>query len=275
MKIFGLIGFPLSHSLSPQIHNAAFSALGLDAQYKLFPLKENELGDFLKDLRDKKIYGLNVTIPYKEKVIAYLDELSSEATLIGAVNTIKVKNEKLFGFNTDGQGFMMHLKGELGFNPRDKQVIILGAGGAAKAVGTYLAKEFPQSIFIYDLIYEKADGLAKHLKRVFFEVEILAFQSVEEVNRALPHCNLLINATPTGLKLTDKSIIKEEFLHSGLFVYDLIYNPAETMLLKLAQAVGARISNGLGMLLQQAAASFKIWTGLDAPIEVMQKALDD
>lgn len=270
-KIFGLIGFPVKHSLSPLMHNAAFKALNIDAEYRLFPLQDSEVGAFLKNLAKENIHGLNVTVPYKQKVIPFLDKVSSEAELIGAVNTIKVSDTGLEGFNTDGEGFLRHLEQDLGFSPREKAIALLGAGGAARAVSVYLCKGGARRVSIYDTDKPKMDGLVKSLSQNFKGVEIQAAASVADLR--ISDADLLVNATPLGMKESDPLLVEEKSLKGGLLAYDLVYNPPESRLLKAAKAKGCRISNGLGMLLYQGARSFEIWLGISAPLEAMRKAL--
>ena len=271
-KIYGLIGWPVKHSLSGFMHNAGFSYYKLNACYKLFPLKENELENFLRSLSKNNIYGLNVTIPYKEKVIKYLDWKSPEVRFCGASNTILVeKNNYLKGYNTDGIGFNRHLIYDLKFNPQDKNVLILGAGGAAKAITHQLARRKVASITIYDIDKEKSRKLKEKLAEEFKDCKIQDIFSLEEVD--FKNINLLINATPCGMKKNDPSLVEEKMLHKDMLVYDLIYNPPQTKLLKLAQKIGAKTSNGLGMLLYQGMRAFEIWTKRKAPKKIMQEAL--
>ncbi|MBI4972264.1 MAG: shikimate dehydrogenase [Candidatus Omnitrophica bacterium] len=271
--IFGILGFPVGHSLSPVMHNAAFRSLKINARYRLFEKRPQDLAGFLSSLAQANIRGLNVTVPYKEKVIRFLDKISPEAKLIGAVNTIKISKDKLFGFNTDGQGFLKHLKNDLKFNPRGKNVALIGAGGAGRAVSVYLAKAGARSIAIYDVEKNKSSVLLKHLKEKFKNREIILADSIAELK--IRDCDLLINATPVGLKKNTPSLVAGEFLHPHLLVYDLVYNPKETQLLKIAKKKGCLVSNGLGMLLYQGAISFKIWTAKSAPLEVMRQALKE
>lgn len=270
-RIYGVLGWPAKHSLSPLMHNAAFRALKIDAEYKIFEKKPQELEDFLKSLTKENIYGLNVTVPYKETVTAFLDNTSSEAKLIGAVNTIKVSGNKLEGFNTDGEGFLKHLTEDLGFNPQGKIIAIIGAGGAGRAVSVYLGKNNPETITIYDIDKAKVSALVGHLKENFNSIEFKSANSIEELN--ITNSSLLINATPIGMKDSDPRLVDGKFIHGSLLVYDLIYNPEETKLLKMAKEKGARVSNGLGMLLYQGAFSFEHFTGRAAPIEIMRQAL--
>ncbi len=269
--IYGVLGYPVKHSLSPLMHNAAFKALKINAEYRLFEVKPEELDDFFASLRGQNIYGLNVTIPYKETVISFLDRISCEAKLIGAVNTIKIYQNKLEGFNTDGEGFLRHLTEDLGFNAKGKVIAVIGAGGASRAVSVYLSKIKPKAMNIYDVDKNKASALVDHLKENFKNIEFKLANSIEGLN--IKDSLLLINATPIGMKESDSCIVDKNFIHKGLLVYDLIYNPKETKLLKVAREKGARVSNGLGMLLYQGMLSFEIWTGKQAPKEVMQKAL--
>jgi shikimate dehydrogenase len=271
-KIYGLVGFPVQQSLSPLMHNAAFSALGINAEYKLFAVKPPELENFLRSLSPRNIYGLNVTIPYKEAVIPFLDRVSKETKLIGAVNTIKVSGGRLEGFNTDGFGFLRHLTEDLKFNPENQKIAILGAGGAAKAIGVYLSQVKPKRIYIYDVDRTKLIVLVRHLQENFKNVEFKAASSIEELD--ISGCDLLVNATPVGMKESDPCLVNEKFIHSNLLFYDLIYNPKETKLLKLAKKRSAKVSNGLGMLLYQGALAFELWQDKKAPIQIMKEALE-
>lgn len=272
-KIYGLIGYPVKHSLSPLMHNAAFAALGIDAKYELFEVSPGELGDFFKSIPQRNILGFNVTIPHKEKVIALLDQASEEARLIGAVNTVKVEGAKTGGFNTDGAGFLKYLKEELRFDPKGKRIALIGAGGAAKAIAVYLCKAAVKSVSIHDIDNNKLLNLGDQLKKHFAGIEFLSASSVEQLNIA--SSDLLVNATPIGMKETDPCLVDGKFIKKDLLVYDCIYNPEETKLLRIARGKGAKVANGLGMLLYQAADSFKIWTGKEAPVNVMKQALKE
>ncbi|MEW5895696.1 MAG: shikimate dehydrogenase [Candidatus Omnitrophota bacterium] len=262
---YGLIGFPLGHSLSPCMHNTAFRALDVPAVYELFPLKEHEVEPFIKHLRDKDchIFGVNVTVPYKEKVMPLLDALSPFAEKAGAVNTIVVdKNRRLTGHNTDGPGFMSHLA-ELGFDISGKRVSLIGAGGAARAIIAVLClmDQRPGSVFVYDIDSEKADNLVADLGSRMDTSIVQVVRSIDDLNIEI--ADLLINATPVGLKSSDPVLFEKELLHPDMLVYDLIYNPRETKLLAMARERGARISNGLGMLFYQGVLAFEHWAGYE------------
>jgi len=270
-KIYGLIGCPVKHSLSSYMHNAAFESLGIEAHYELFEVQPDKLGDFLSSLSEKNIYGFNVTIPYKEKVLDFvrLDKDAIFARQIKAINTIVKSNGEWKGYNTDAPGFLKHLKEQV--DPSNKKVAILGAGGAGKAVTYAIIQSNAQEVVIYDIDKNKSKSLVEAIKEAGFKSDVYYVENIEELK--LSGKNLLINATPVGMKDSDSCLVKEEMLHKDLFVYDVIYNPFETKLLKLAKKVGAKFSNGLGMLLYQGVLAFEIWTGKKAPQEVMWKAL--
>ena len=273
MKVYGLIGFPVKHSYSAAIHNAAFKEMGIDARYELFEIKPEQLQEKFKGLVEQNICGFNVTIPHKENIIEALDQIDEEATLVGAVNTIKVNEDKgTKGFNTDGPGFLRHLKDVVGFNPQGKSISLLGAGGAAKAVSTALARDKAKSIFIFDIDQGKAKNLANKLKKYFSDCRIHTASEADDLLKDKP--DLLINATPAGMNKDDPLVIDAALLHSKLVVYDLIYNPAETALLREAKAKGCLgVFNGLGMFLYQGVSAFRIWSDIEPPIDVMERAL--
>ncbi|MBM3249188.1 MAG: shikimate dehydrogenase [Candidatus Omnitrophica bacterium] len=270
-KIYGIIGFPVKHSLSPAMHNAAFRALDINAEYMLFEVKPEELKSFFNNLDKSNILGLNVTIPHKEKVFGFvsLEPDNSYLRQIGAINTIVNKKGQWLGYNTDISGFTKHLKEN--FDPANKKVAIIGAGGAARAVSFALVKSGAKEISIFDIDQKKSENISKMLRGLFPDFLISIAKNIEDLQ--IKNKNLLINATPLGMKPKDPCPVEEKQLHKDLFVYDLIYNPAETKLLKLAKKAGAQTSDGLGMLLYQGMLSFEIWTGGPAPKETMQKAL--
>ncbi len=270
-KIYGILGYPVRHSFSPAMHNAAFQAIGLGAEYKLFEKKPEEVEGFIKSLSAEGIFGLNVTIPYKEKVLSLvtLDKESFYLRQIKAINTVVREGDILKGFNTDIPGFQRHLKENI--DPVNKKVALLGAGGAARAVLYVLAKSAAKEISVYDIDKNKTRDILAMIKGLFPAIIINSVDSVEQLD--IKNKDLLINATPIGMKETDNCLINEDMMHRNLFVYDLIYNPSETKLLTLAKKAGAKTSNGLKMLLYQGMLSLKHWTGLEAPQDVMWQAL--
>lgn len=269
-KIVGLLGEHIDYTLSPAMHNVSFRALNLNFVYLPFPVKPRMLEKALIGLKSLNIQGVNVTIPYKEEVIKYLDELDETARLIGAVNTIKV-NDKLIGYNTDGEGFIASLK-ELGISPRDKNIFLIGCGGAGRAVSLTLVKFGAKRIILTDKEMEKARSLRDAIKR-FTSTTIIDI-SDGRVKDYIFETDILINATSVGMHKEDPLPTQPDWIHKDLFVYDLIYNPPKTKLLEHALKKGARISNGKLMLVHQGALSFEIWTGVKPPISVMKKALD-
>jgi len=270
-KVYGILGYPAKHSFSPAMHNAGFRALGIKAIYKLFEIKPSELENFILTLQENNIQGFNVTIPYKEKILDYLNgSLAAAVKVIGAANTVKVeRNGKLSGLNTDFLGFSRHLV-ELKLKP--KKIALIGAGGAAKAVCFALAKKGACEIAIYDIDKFRSIALRERFKNTFTATNFVTAGSIEELD--LVNKDLLVNASPVGMKADDPCLISAKQLHQGLFVYDLIYNPARTKLLELAVARGLGNSNGLGMLLYQATVPFQEWTGRRAPLAVMRRALE-
>jgi shikimate dehydrogenase len=270
-KIFGLLGYPVSHSLSPLMQNAAFKARRIKAVYKLFEVKPKDLKDFFNNLKKKNICGLNVTIPYKETVIPFLKVTTPAVKTIGAVNTVTIDRDgNLTGHNTDYIGFTRHLYTELKLRPQ--KVAIIGSGGASKAVVFALCKKKVKEISIYDIDRYKALGLANHFRQIFHDCNIKAVGSIPELD--IKNADLLINATGVGMKNDDPCLVDAQMLGPKTFVYDLIYNPGKTKLLSLAENAGCRFSNGLGMLIHQGAEAFNLWMKpKKAPVEVMLRAL--
>ncbi len=270
-KVFGLIGNPISKSLSPLMHNAALSYLKIKADYRLFPLKEDELKTFLASLAKKNIRGLNVTIPYKETLFKYAKGKANSAVLsIGAANTLVAdKNGSLKFFNTDYLGFLRHIR-ELKLTPR--KVAVIGAGGAAKAICFALGRKKAKEVAVFDIDYYRSLALIKKFNYIFTSTQ---FKSVVDVDGLdLKNKDLLINASPVGMLPDDPLIVNAKMLHPRIFIYDLIYNPPETKLLKLARELNLQHSNGLGMLLYQGAESLNLWIRpRKAPVKVMADAL--
>ncbi len=270
-KLYGIFGYPVEHTFSPGMHNAAFKKLKMNARYVPFAVDPDSLRAAAKAILPLGLCGLNITVPHKQNIIAFLDELSEEARLIGAVNTIQIVNGKLVGHNTDGRGFIRSLHDNAGYNPRGKTVFLIGSGGAARAVGFSLALSGVRKIFLYDVDSQKAETLARNIrKKTGVDARAL---SAGDVASAADAAGCLINATPLGLKKSDPLPLNRELIQERHLVYDLVYNPPETKFLKAAKERGAKRLSGLGMLLYQGVISFEIWTCVKAPIAVMKNAL--
>ncbi len=272
-----VIGDPIEHSLSPIMQNAALRELGLDREFvfEKTRVKEEELKNFIKKVKQVKlvkpenIVGLNVTIPHKVAITKLLDELSEEAELIGAVNTIKKEGRKLIGFNTDGIGCINALK-EKGFEIKNKKAVLLGAGGAARAIAFVLAQNGLRHLVIMNRTSEKAEELAKEVSTKT-KARVTA-ANLANLSKALSDSDVLINATAVGMN-RDETLVTAELMQPNLVVFDIVYSPLKTKLLKEAEKAGAKIIDGLEMLVQQGAVAFELFTGKKAPVEAMRNAL--
>jgi len=283
-RYIGLIGYPLRHSVSPYFQQAALDHYQLDIRYEAWETTPAELPDIVKNLRKPQNVGANVTAPYKETVLPLLDEVDNLASLIGAVNTIVRKGDKLLGFNTDAYGFMEALDKEGHFKPKGKKVVVLGAGGVARAAGLVLVQKKVASLAITDGIFKRAGALAEsfvnYIKNASgsskgWEPGIAAFQW-QDLDSAgtFVDCDLIVHCTTIGMKDSPQegqSPLRSEVIPKNVLVYDVVYNPWLTPLLRLAQKAGANILGGLPMLVYQGAASFKLWTGMEAPVDIMLK----
>lgn len=271
-NIVGLIGHPVEHSFSPPMHNAAFQKLGMDYAYVAFDVNPTDLSSAIEGAKSLNIKGFNVTIPHKIEVMQYLDELDEVAKLIGAVNTIDFKELK--GYNTDGIGAVRAIEEVTSI--KDKKIIVAGAGGASRAISFYLAKFGASSITILNRNVDKAKNLSDDVLASDLIGDV-NFASISEIDNYLPDADILVDTTPLGMDphVNDEPIATAENMHEDLVVFDAVYNPNETVLLKEAIKAGAKPVYGIKMLLYQGAESFKIWTGRDAPIDVMQEALNN
>ena len=271
-KLCGVIGDPIEHTMSPVMHNAAFRETGIDYLYVPFRVKSEELGAAIQAMRALNIRGLSVTIPHKVAVIPFLDGLGPLAEKIGAVNTIVNQDGSLKGHNTDASGFLQALL-EKGVEPQGKNVLILGAGGASKAISLILADRGANLTILNRLLeLDWAKELAGRLSQLFArEVQGL------ELNRKnladnLPKADILVNATSVGMSPdVDQTPVDSDLLRPDLLVFDIVYNPINTRLLREAGAAGAETIHGLEMLVWQGALAFELWTGQKAPVELMRK----
>ena len=271
-NIVGLIGHPVEHSFSPPMHNAAFDALGMDYAYVAFDVDPQDLQSAVEGAKSLNIKGFNVTIPHKIEVMQFLDEIDDVAALIGAVNTIDFKELK--GYNTDGIGAVKAIEEVTPI--KDKNVVVAGAGGASRAISFYLAKYGAESLTILNRNVDKAQSLAGDVSGSDF-IDNVKADSISEISGYLKDADILVDTTPIGMhpNIDDEPIASADDMHEDLVVFDAVYNPNETVLLKEAIKAGAKPVYGIKMLLYQGAESFKIWTGRDAPVDVMEKALKD
>jgi shikimate dehydrogenase len=270
--LVGVIGWPVEHSLSPAMHNAAFAALGLDWVYLPLPVYPDHLGEAVRGLRALGFAGTNVTVPHKEAALAHLDEVSHAAQVIGAVNTIAVRNGSLYGDNTDAAGFIASLH-DAGFDPPGTYCAVLGAGGAARAVVHALADAGALQVCVYNRSLDRAWSLCQDMAKFHTDVRFEP-APLSDVSAIGDETDLLVNTTSLGMwPHTETSPWPRDLPIPGhLTVYDLAYNPQETFFLAQAQAVGAETVGGLGMLVHQGAAAFELWAGHPAPVAIMQEA---
>lgn len=273
-QVYGLIGYPVAHSVSPAMHNAAFQSLKMNRIYAAFPVRPAFLGDAAAAIRALGLGGVNVTVPHKETVLSYLDQLAEEARLIGAVNTIVVREGELVGYNTDAGGFLRSLDEE-GFTPSGKGAVVLGAGGAARAVAVQMALGGARRIVFVNRTTARAERLAELVSGLGCLTEVLSW-SDRAVGREIGDADLVVQTTALGMhpRVDDSPPVDARWFHTGQLVYDLVYNPRETRFLRTVARAGARTAGGLGMLLHQGAQAFELWTGRKAPVEVMRRALD-
>ncbi len=276
----GLIGHGLKHSISPLFQQAAFDHLGLDIRYEVWDTEPSELEDVLQKVRGPLVLGANVTVPHKEAVVSLMDEFDDLALEIGAVNTIVNRGGRLKGYNTDAGGFLRALGREGGFDPAGKGAVLLGAGGVARAASFALARAGVKSLVITDIIEEKAHELVSDLERSLDRgrepaPKIRALSpDAPQFEEALSGCDLLVNCTPVGMKHSageGESPLEARLIPKRALVYDVVYNPIETPLLADAKRAGASTVGGLAMLVYQGAAAFELWTGSEAPVDIMMQ----
>lgn len=278
-ELIGLIAYPIRHSSSPAMHNEAFAKLGLDYAYLAFEVENKDLEDTIKGFRAMKVRGCNVSMPNKTVVHKYLDKLSPAAELCGAVNTVVNDNGVLTGHITDGLGCMLALK-DAGVDVIGKKITIVGAGGAATAIQVQAALDGVAEISIFnvkDKFFENAEKTVNKLReKTNCKVNLYDLADLDKLKEEIASSVLFINATGMGMKpLEGQTYIPDTtFFRPDLVVLDIVYAPRETALLKLAKEAGCRTLNGLGMMLFQGAAAFKLWTGKEMPIEYMKEVLD-
>ncbi len=278
----GVLGDPVAHSLSPQMQNAALGACDIHMQYARFHIRANELRSALLFLRRLHFIGVNLTVPHKIAAFTQIDEADESATRAGAVNTIRVRDEKLIGSNTDGEGFLRAIRTEFSIDLRDLRVMIIGAGGGTgRAIGWQCALENCERLVLVNRTLKKANALAEQLRPFFSgprvlgptaRIEAVAWDE-SAMRMQLADIDLIVNATPLGMNPSDPAPVPARLLAPHQIVFDCVYGSSKTALLRAAEEAGARGANGLSMLLYQGALSFSFWFNREAPIEAMRAAL--
>ena len=277
----GVFGDPVEHSLSPQMQNAALKHCKIDMQYAGFHISREELRDAIALIRRLEFVGVNLTIPHKIAALESLDLVDDDAKQIGAINVIRHEDGKLRGFNTDGRGFARAVREEFSVDLRDLRVLVLGAGGAARAIAFQCAQENCERLVIANGTFEKGQKLADSLRNFFEGPEVLGpvprLQAIPWEERAfqfqIANVDLVVNATPVGLNRDDPSPIPSRLLAPHVMIYDTVYSAERTPFVSAAIEAGARATNGLSMLLHQSALAFEAWFQREAPLEVMRAAI--
>lgn len=277
----GVFGDPVAHSLSPKMQNAALKQSKIDMQYARFQISPNELAEALHLTSELDFVGLNLTVPHKISALSSLDEVDENAKRVGAVNTVKIDNGKLRGFNTDGRGFSRAIREEFAVDLRDLRVMVLGGGGAARAIAMQCASEGSERLVMANRTFEKAKKMADDLHDFFVGPRVLGpvarLQAIPWEESAfrfqIGNVDLIVNTTPLGLNRADLSPIPARLLAPHLMIYDTIYTSEQTPFISAAIDAGARGANGLSMLLHQGALAFEIWLGREAPVDAMRGAI--
>lgn len=279
-NLFGIFGYPLGHTLSPAMQEAAFVHQGIKAYYLALELDLSDFRQTMRWLSRLQLKGFNVTVPYKEEVLPYLDDLTPEARAIQAVNTVFIQGRRWVGANTDVYGFLRSLKEEGKFSPRRRKALIFGAGGSARAAIYGLAKEGIQRIQIANRSRWRAKKIIRDMSTLFprTEFKMIPLQK-EYLSKSLNEVDLVINATSVGLSAQDPVLVKPSWVPKAdsrkrLLFFDLVYRPSRTPFLKIAESRGHRVLNGRGMLLFQGARAWEYWTGKKAPVHVMRRTLE-
>ncbi len=274
---FGIVGHPVRHSFSPAMHQASFESLGIDAEYLLLDTPPSELGARIERCRAEGFDGVNVTIPHKQDVLPMMVRVEPLAEIFGAVNTVHFAAEGPVGYNTDATGFLMDLDIHRGVRPEGLRILVVGCGGAGRAVAAACAREGAAAIGLVDRTPEKSAGvahdIAERLPEIECELDVLSLESEIWLEYG-QGCDLVVHCTSSGINEGDESPIPAMAFRRGQLLYDLVYTSRETPVMRVAASAGADTMNGIGMLLYQGAAAFKIWTGLEPDAAAMRGALE-
>ena len=271
-QLVGVFGSPIAHTASPAMHNAALAAAKLNWCYLPFLVEPQNLRGALNGIRDLNCRGVNLTVPHKILALEIVDEVDADARKLGAVNTVLVKNGKLIGFNTDGYGFTKAITEDFDMTLKGKRVLVLGAGGAGRAIAIQCALAGAAQVTVANRTPAKIAPIAAEITGTKTAFQAIGLEG-DSLQRLIGAVDLIVNATSVGLQAGDVLGLPAKLFAPGVAVYDTIYRPAETQLLRQATEAGAKVSNGLSMLLHQGAKAFEIWTGRKAPLTVMRRAL--
>lgn len=273
-KLVGLLGYPLGHSFSPVMQNRAFQKLGLNYLYLPIEVTDEDLKDVVTGISKMNFAGYNITIPHKIRIMECIDRIDELAQVIGAVNVVSLKEGVATGYNTDGGGFVRSFEAGTGISVGGNSFFIVGSGGAARSIAMTLAFEEAREILICNRTEQKAHELAKEVNTKVKSCSVVVPMDTKEIKTALGYADVLVNTTSVGMHPNeDQMPIDAGCIHENLIVADIVYNPVKTKLLKVAEGKGCRILGGLGMLVYQGAEGFKIWTGIEPPIEAMFDAV--
>jgi len=271
---FAVLGHPIGHTLSPAMHNANFRALGMDALYLAYDIEPARLMQALPAMADLGFRGVNLTVPLKEVAFRGLHQLDESARRLGAVNTVEFTRTGLKGHNTDGKGFLLAIREAFGRNVSGLSVFVLGSGGAGRAVALTCAAAGARGVTVGDVDIARARRVAREIRRTSRTAVVAVPATVAAWTEASRQADLVVQATPIGMKKGDRSLLPPRAFRKGQMAFDLIYMYPETPFMKAARRGGARTANGLGMLLHQGAWAFTIWTGKKAAVATMRKALE-
>jgi len=270
--IVGIFGAPIKHTASPAMHNAAFTALDMNWAYLAFHVDPQNLRTALQGASHMGLVGVNLTIPHKILALDWIDEIDAEARKLGAVNTVCMEKGKLRGYNTDGYGFLKGIKDDFNLSIKGKRVLVLGAGGAGHGIAVKCAMDGAARVIVANRTPARIEPIAREVRGT--KAEFLALKlAAEDIRTVIHEVDLVVNATSVGLEEGDSLGLGADLFSPRLHVYDTIYRPAKTELLRIAESAGAKVANGLSMLLHQGAKAFEIWTKRKAPLAVMRRAL--
>ncbi len=270
---FAVLGHPIGHSLSPVMHNAAFESMGMDACYMAFDVHPDRLMEVLNAMKHMGFVGVNLTVPHKETAFREFTDLDEMAQLMGAVNTVAFSEDGMAGYNTDGYGFLKALEESFGGSLDGRTVFVLGTGGAGRAVALVSAQNSASGITLADLDEERSRRVCSEIEELNPLVDVSVVSDKAGLADASRSADIVVQATPIGMKPDDPSLLGPEAFREGQWVLDLIYMYPTTTFMAAASEGGASTANGLGMLLHQGARAFTIWTGIEAPMDVMREAL--